>query len=321
MERRTFLAGSAAAVLGAPSQPAVSQSPPVAGQPLAPTDLMSAVARMRGQFLTSFDPAYVENVIVPHFLVSTYQGERATLPMIDVKLTKENALPFDLWGLISETWKPSPENGVTVFLQGLEKRGPDNRRKRIYMSAVTPDLYRPMYGDKVIEFFNKLLDARNAGKPLMRPYLEGYFDLYWDLHLGVKGDAIPARVRQIGESFNTVLAYRDPTQKIVYDNYMVVRANLSFLKEWIAERLVDLTNGKTVSPEKTFAWYWIKNAGGGENFQHKDVVFECFHNFVAFSQWGNTIYNIMLKLGKNSGDPDVRAWFKRTMESSYDQKE
>jgi hypothetical protein len=48
--------------------------------------------------------------------------------MIDVKLTKENALPFDLWGLISETWKPSPENGVTVFLQGLEKRGPDNRR-------------------------------------------------------------------------------------------------------------------------------------------------------------------------------------------------
>ena len=45
----------------------------------------------------------------------------------------------------------------------------------------------------------------------MRPYLEGYFDLYWDLHLGVKGDAIPAEVRQIGESFNTVLAYRDPT--------------------------------------------------------------------------------------------------------------
>jgi hypothetical protein len=184
--------------------------------------------------------------------------------------------------LISETWKPSPENGVTVFLQGLEKRGPDNRRKRIYMSAVTPDLYRAMYGDKVMGFFNKLLDSGNAGKPLMRLYLEAYFDLYWDLHLGVKGEAIPARVRQIGESFNTVLAYRDPTQKIVYDNYMVVRANLSFLKAWIDERLADLTNGKAADPEKTFAWYWIKNAGDGENFQHKDVGLECFHNFVAF---------------------------------------
>ena len=69
--------------------------------------------------------------------------------MIGVELTKENALPYDLWGLLSETWKPDPGQGVTVFLQGLEKRGPHNERKRIYISALTPDLYRPMYGDKV----------------------------------------------------------------------------------------------------------------------------------------------------------------------------
>ena len=90
--------------------------------------------------------------------MSVYDGERLSLPMIGVELTKENALPYDLWGLLSETWKPAPEEGVTVFLQGLEKRGPDNRRKRIYMTAVTPDLYRPMYGDKVVQFFDKLLD-------------------------------------------------------------------------------------------------------------------------------------------------------------------
>jgi cytochrome P450 len=321
MKRRTFLIGSAAAAAGMPACPALSQSPPAAGQPLAPTELQSAIARLRKQFMTSFDPIYVENVIVPHFLVSTYQGERLSLPMIDVKLTKENALPSDLWGLISESWRPSPEDGVTVFLQGLEKRGPDNRRKRIYMSAVTPDLYRPMYSDKVMQFFDKLLDDKNAGKPLMRPYLEGYFDMYWDLHLGVKGDAIPKQVRQIGESFNTVLAYRDPTQKIVYDNYMGVRSNLGFLKSWIDERIADLANGKTPDPQKTFAYYWMKNGGNGDDFKLKDVVFECFHNFVAFSQWGNTMYNIMLKLGKNTGDPDARAWFKRTMESSFDQKD
>jgi len=35
---------------------------------------------------------------------------------------------------------------------GLEKRGDNNLRKRIYMSAVTSDLYRPMYGDKVVAF-------------------------------------------------------------------------------------------------------------------------------------------------------------------------
>jgi DNA-binding response OmpR family regulator len=115
-------------------------------------DLAASITRMRKQFLENFDAAYVENVILPHFLVSTYKGERPSLPMIDVTLTKQNALPFDLWGMLSESWKPSPEQGVTVFLQALEKRGPDNRRKRIYMSAVTPDLYRPMYSNKVAQF-------------------------------------------------------------------------------------------------------------------------------------------------------------------------
>jgi cytochrome P450 len=322
MKRREFLiagAASAAAVTGSQSQLARAQSPPTAGQPLAPTDLQSTVARLRTQFLAEFDPAYVENVIVPWFLVSTYHGEKLSLPMINPTFSKENALPRDLWGLLSESWKIDPQDGVTVFLQGLEKRGPDNQRKRIYMSAVTPDLYGPMYHDKVMQFFDKLLDNTNANKPLMRSYLESFFDVYWDLHLGVKGDAIPARVRQIGENFNTVLAYRDPTQKIVYENYMAVRSNLSFLKAWIDERVADLKSEKTPNPQKTFVYWWIKNAGDGENFSQKDIVFECFHNFVAFSQWGNTIHNIMLKLSGNAGDPDARTWFKRTMESNFDQ--
>jgi hypothetical protein len=70
--------------------------------------LASAAARLRAQFLKEFDPAYVENVIIPHFLVSVYHGERPLLPLIDVTLTKENALPNDLWGLLSKNWKPSP---------------------------------------------------------------------------------------------------------------------------------------------------------------------------------------------------------------------
>ena len=325
MKRRTFLTRGAAAVAGLTTCPADAQYAPSlrpsttgVGAPLSAGELDTAVARLRSRFLKEFDPAYVENVILPHFLVATYEGERLSLPMIDVKFTKENALPYDLWGMLSETWQPNPEGGVTVFLQGLEKRGPDNRRKRIYMSAVTPDLYEPMYREKVAQFFDKLLDSDNAGRPLMRPYLDGYFDLYWDLHLGVKGDAIPARVRQIGDNFNTVLAYRDPTQKIVYENYMSVRSNLDFLKKWIDERIADVIKGRTPNPEKTFAHYWIKNAGDGQHFAHKDIVFECFHNFVAFSQWGNTIYNIMLKLARNTGDPDVRTSFMKTMNGDFD---
>lgn len=84
------------------------------------------------------------------------------------------------------------------------------------------------------------------------------------------------------------------------------------------DRLGDLENGKTPNPEKTFAWYWIKNAGDGEYFAHKDVVFEVFHNFVALSQWGNSLYNIMLRLATDTGDPDARTWFKKTMTGNPD---
>ena len=101
--------------------------------------------------------------------------------------------PIDLWGLIYHDWKPTPEEGVTVFLQGLEKRGDNNLRKRIYFSGVTPDLYKPMYGAKVAAFFDKVLDQQFANKPFMRHYLDYYFDIYWDLHLGVTGDAFHSK--------------------------------------------------------------------------------------------------------------------------------
>lgn len=312
MERRAFLAGGAVAIAAGSTSAAAAPA-----QPIAPGDLVAAATRIRTEFAKTFDPAYVENVIIPHFLVSMYESERPLLPMIDVTLTKENALPNDLWGLLSKTWRPAPAEGVTVFLQGLEKRGPDNRRKRIYMTAVTPDLYRPKYSEKVTQFFDRLMSDANAGKPLMRTYLDYYWDLYWDLHLGVKGTAIPDRVRKIGEAFNTVLAYRDPTQPIVYQNYMAVRSHLDFLKSWIDQELTNISSGKTPNPDKTFASYWLKNSEGSEHFDRKDVVFEVFHNFVAFSQWGNSLYNIMLKLG-HDGDADAQAWFKKTMSGDPD---
>ena len=270
---------------------------------------------------SKFDPDYVKNVIEPYLLNGTYQGERPLLPMIDVRLSKDNAMPDDLWGLINETWKPGTKNGVILFLQSFENRGPNNRRKRIYMSAMTPDLYGAMYRDKVMQLFTKLLNVANAGKPLMRSYLTGYFDVYWDLHLGVRGDTIPGKVLQFGESLNTVLAYRDPTQEIVYENYMFVHANLALLRSWIAERLADLTNGKIANPEKTFAYYWMRNAAGEESFRLEDIVSECIHDFFAFNQWGTTIYNAMLKLSSNSGDPEVKSVFRAMMESDFDESE
>jgi hypothetical protein len=323
IQRRTVLKGGAAVagLLGSTSSelaPSIDRAFADTPQSGLPQQIQTAIERFRETIPPNFDHDYVEKAVIPFFLTSIYGDQRPMLPMIGVDFSKENALPYDLWGLITRNWRPSPEEGVTVFLQGLEKRGPNNLRKRIYFSAVTPDLYKPMYSPKVVAFFDKLMDQQFAGKPFMRHYLDYYFDLYWDLHLGVTGDDIPFEVRQIGESFNTVLAHRNPLLPITYQNYMIVRESLDFLKSWIDDRLDDIESGKTKNPEKTMAWYWLKNAGDGTHFAKKDVVFECFHNFVALSQWGNSIFGIMSRLSEDGGDPAVRASFQKTMSGNFD---
>jgi hypothetical protein len=267
----------------------------------------------------TFDPDYVAGVVAPFMLAARFTGETPSLPMIDLALTKEQAVSVNLWGLLYEGWAPNPEEeGTSVFIRGYDKRGPNNERKRIYMSATTPDLYATKYRDKVVRFLDKLLASANAGKPLMHEYYANYYDLYWDLHLGVTGDAIPQEVRQFGASFNTVLGFSFPTLQIVHDNYMRARELRKPLKDWLDLRVQAIIDGKAPDADRTFVYYWLKNGRLGENFRRKDIVFECFHNFLAFSQWGNTIYNIMVRLRPVQGDPVVRSWFERVMKNEPD---
>jgi cytochrome P450 len=269
---------------------------------------------------STFDPDYVEGAVKPFFLSTTYQGERLVLPMIDLALSKGAAMPAHLFGLLYDNWKENmEEEGLTVFIQEYQKRGPHNERKRIYYSAVTPDLYGPMYSDKIKRFLDSLFDEQSEGKPLMHQYYQRYFDLYWDLHLGVKGDDIPLEVRQIGQSFVAVFGFRYPTLQVVHDNYMRVRQLRPLLKDWIDRRVQDLIDGHVPNPEKTLVYYWIKNGELGEHFRRKDIVFECFHNFLAISQWGTTLYNMMALLEATNGDPAVRSWFEKTMVSGPDE--
>jgi hypothetical protein len=141
IERRTVLKGSfaAAGIFGSVASTAMLGDVGKAVADTAPSQLpdqiQNAIERFRASIPANFDHDYVEKAVIPFFLTSFYEGERPMLPMIGVNFSKENALPYDLWGLITRDWRPTPEAGVTVFLQGLEKRGDNNLRKRIYFSA------------------------------------------------------------------------------------------------------------------------------------------------------------------------------------------
>ena len=102
VERRALLVGAVAVTAGAFSIPA-------AAAPQSP-DLSAALAKFRASIPSHFDRDYVENVVVPFYLTSIYEGERPILPMIDLPLTKQDALPYDL-GERGETTRARPRGG------------------------------------------------------------------------------------------------------------------------------------------------------------------------------------------------------------------
>src|SRR6202000_1111641 len=87
----------------------VEQASADAPSPL-PDQVQAAFQRFREAIPANFDSEYGEKVVKPFFLTSFYEGERPMLPMIDVTFSKETALPYDLWGLITHDWRPTPED-------------------------------------------------------------------------------------------------------------------------------------------------------------------------------------------------------------------
>jgi cytochrome P450 len=265
----------------------------------------------------AFDPDYVRNAIQPFLRTSIFVAPPLTLPMIETTFSKELAIPPHFWGALYRDWRPSPDEvGTSVFIQGLENRGEDNARKRIYMSATTPDLYLAHYRPKVRRFFENLFDAAHAGEPLMRHYYDNYFDMYWDLHVGVRDDDLPEEMREIGLSFTNIIGFWDPRREFVYDSYMRVRELHPGLTDWLDDRIQDVIDGNIDAPEATFVHYWTTNGELGPNFRREDVVFECFHNFLAFSQFAQMTYRIM-EVFQQEGSEE-REWLRRTMEGDPD---
>ena len=219
-----------------------------------------------------------------------YVGERPTLPMIDLALSKENAARAHLFGMFYDGWAPNPEeDGLTVFIQGYEKRGPDNERKKIYMSATTPDLYAAQYAPKVTPLLRptprrrqrrQAADARVLRallRPLLGPPPRGQPATPSRPRCGRSAPASPpsspTRSRRWTSCARTTCACASCATRSRPGSTAACRPSSTV---------------RFPIRSQTFVYYWLKNAGDGENFRRKDIVFECFHNFVAFSQWGNT---------------------------------
>ena len=66
----------------------------------------------------SFDPAYVAGAVAPFLQASTYVGERPSLPMIDLTLSKEKAVGLGLNWYLTKQVKVSVNYEHTTFEGG-----------------------------------------------------------------------------------------------------------------------------------------------------------------------------------------------------------
>jgi hypothetical protein len=124
MRRRSFLAGGAGAVAALSTQSMVACSSPTENPPASTDALPEAVAKLRAQYVADFDADYVDNVIVPSFMNSIFDGQRPVLPMIDVALTKENALPITCGGCSVRPGSPLPKTGSRSSFKGWRSAAP-----------------------------------------------------------------------------------------------------------------------------------------------------------------------------------------------------
>jgi hypothetical protein len=62
----------------------------------------------------SFPSDYVAGAVVPYLLSGIFYGETPSVPMIDLALSKEEAVPIHFWGLLYEGWTPNAEKGATL---------------------------------------------------------------------------------------------------------------------------------------------------------------------------------------------------------------
>src|SRR5215216_7339065 len=77
-----------------------------------------------------FEDEYVQGALKPFLLSGIYRGERPVLPMIDLALSKEAAIPAHIFGMLYESWEPNVEEGTSYSSKGMRIAGPTTSGRR-----------------------------------------------------------------------------------------------------------------------------------------------------------------------------------------------
>lgn len=181
---------------------------------------------------------------------------------------------------------------LSIFLTNLRDRGPDNYKKKVYMTALNAG-NMIKYKEKIDNFINRFFnDITNYVNPVLSTFQDLLItDFFLPMHVGY--DIYPDEVIQYFKLFVNRITRGDPDEPERNAEFMFGYQHVDCVKEYFRKR----NNIIIESNDDTTFLYWWNIAG----MNSENLVMEAIHNIIAFNQFTNCIY--LLILDKLTGTP------------------
>lgn len=172
---------------------------------------------------------------------------------------------------------------LSVFVTNFQDRGPDNQRKKLYMTALLPEVI-PYYAEKIDTFINEAFGSITSyEQPVLSTYQNALIRFFLAMHVGY--DTYPDYVIKYFYTFIQIISYLNPclperNAQMIYCNQTVKR-----VKEYFTQRVALIKQ----SEDKSCLTYWWSVAG----LSDVSTVTEAVHNIIAFNQYVHVIYLVI----------------------------
>ena len=173
---------------------------------------------------------------------------------------------------------------LSVFTVNFDQRGADNYRKKIYMLAITEDKFS-FYEEKVNSFLYEIFASVTIFKDqrVLSETKDRLIRFFLAMHVGY--DDYPKEVIDYFYEF-TVLIGQTSTNPLSLDLMMKGYTAVPLVDQYFQKRLVEIISTEDTS---TILYWWF-TAG----FPSSSLLFEAVHNIIAFNQFINVFYKVIL---------------------------
>ena len=181
---------------------------------------------------------------------------------------------------------------LSLFLTNREARGFNEHRSAVYMSALRACIVKTAYKEKTRALMNRVYsDVTTYGKPLLSSFKAALVDYLLDVHVGTAQH--PEEVKTYFSEFIEFIGVGSPIAAGRNARVLLGKRLTPFVRAYFTERNAIVIASRDTS---SIVYYWHLAGLAPEG-----LVMETIHNAIAFEQFLNILYKLIID--KISGTP------------------